>query len=251
MEQDNNLLHKIPGRLEVCLSALKAICGSEDRVGGDKLKQFFKSVQEKGVTKDLFWQVNENCRIPLIGHFEFSVEHVHVFIKELVGGIEANLLDCFPEGDVLSAFRIFDPTFYRGLKQSELDKFGVSNYKILLSHFCNRNKREQFFPIDSSVLSQVNKEFSRMKHLLWLAARDPHAEFLPVWRDIHDEHGLGLGYMLKFVYICLVIPLNSAIAERGFSLHNGIKTKLRNRLRIRNNLCPHSDQDFGQVLGEV
>ncbi|BBM98168.1 hypothetical protein Mp_1g11360 [Marchantia polymorpha subsp. ruderalis] len=72
-----------------------------------------------------------------------------------------------------------------------------------------------------------------MKHLLWLAAKDPHAEFFLVWRNIHDEHGLGLGYMLKFVYLCLVIPLNSAIAERGFSLHNSIKTKLRNRLRIK------------------
>jgi hypothetical protein len=150
-----------------------------------------------------------------------------------VGEIEANLLERFPEGDVLSAFRVFDPAFYRGLKQSEVDKFGVSDYKILLSHFCNRKKREQLFPIDPFVLSQVNKEFSRMKHLLWLAARDPHAEFLPVWRDIHDEHGLGLGYMLKFVYLCLVIPINSAIAERGFSLHNSIKTKLRNRLRIK------------------
>ena len=71
-----------------------------------------------------------------------------------------------------------------------------------------------------------------MKHLLWLAAKDPHTTFLTVWRDLHDDHGLMLGYMLKFVYLCLVIPLNSAIAERGFSLHNSIKTKLRNRLRI-------------------
>lgn len=39
--------------------------------------------------------------------------------------------------------------------------------------------------------------------------------------------------MLKFVYLCLVITLNSAIAERGFSLHNSIKTKLRNMLRIK------------------
>ena len=38
--------------------------------------------------------------------------------------------------------------------------------------------------------------------------------------------------MLKFVYLCVVIPLNSAIVERGFSLHNSIKTKRRNRLRI-------------------
>ena len=231
-EQDNNLPYKIPGRLEVCLSALKAICGSEERVGDDKLKQFLKSLQEKGVGKELVWKVNENCRIPLVGHSGFSVEHIYVFVKELTGEIEANLLERFPEGDVLSAFKIFDPAFYRSLKQSDLDKFGVSDYKILLSHFCNKKKKDQLFPVDPSVLSHVNKEFSRMKHLLWLAARDPHADFFPVWRDIHDEHGLGLGYILKFVYLCVVIPLNSAIAERGFSLHNSIKTKLRNRLRI-------------------
>ncbi|BBM97170.1 hypothetical protein Mp_1g03520 [Marchantia polymorpha subsp. ruderalis] len=143
-----------------------------------------------------------------------------MFIKVLVEEIESNLLECFPDGDVVSAFKIFDPTFYRSLKQSELDKFGVLDYKILLSHFCNRTKREQLFPIAPSVLSQVNKEFSKMKQLLWLVAKNPHAEFLLVWRNIHDEHGLGLGYMFKFVYLCLVIPLNSAIAERGFSLHN-------------------------------
>lgn len=35
----------------------------------------------------------------------FNVEHVHVFIKVLVGEIEANLLERFPEGDMLSAFK--------------------------------------------------------------------------------------------------------------------------------------------------
>ena len=50
-QQDNNLPHKIPGRLEICLSALKAICGYEERVGVHKLKQSLKSLQEKGVGK--------------------------------------------------------------------------------------------------------------------------------------------------------------------------------------------------------
>ena len=39
--------------------------------------------------------------------------------------------------------------------------------------------------------------------------------------------------MLIFVSLCFVIPLNSACAERGFSLHITLKTKLRNRLRIQ------------------
>lgn len=39
--------------------------------------------------------------------------------------------------------------------------------------------------------------------------------------------------MLKFVYLCFVIPLNNAIAKRGFSLHNSVKTKIRNRSRIK------------------
>lgn len=60
-----------------------------------------------------------------------------------------------------------------------------------------------------------------------------HVEFLLVLKDIHDEHGLGLGYMLKYVYLGLVIPLNSGIAKRCFSLHNSIKTKFRNMLRIK------------------
>lgn len=39
--------------------------------------------------------------------------------------------------------------------------------------------------------------------------------------------------MLKFVYLCLVLPLKSVSAKGGFSLHNSIKTKLRYRLRIK------------------
>ena len=38
--------------------------------------------------------LSENCRIPLMGHSGFSVEHIHVFIKEPVGDIEADLLEC-------------------------------------------------------------------------------------------------------------------------------------------------------------
>ncbi|BBN20420.1 hypothetical protein Mp_8g18960 [Marchantia polymorpha subsp. ruderalis] len=248
-EQESNLPHKISGRLEVCLYALRDICGSEDRVGGDKLKQFLKSVQENGTTKDLIWQVNESCRIPLIGHPGFSVEHVHVFIKVLVEEIESNLLERFPDGDVLSAFKIVDPTFYRSLKQSKLDKFDVSDYKILLRHFCNMTKREQLFPIDASVLSQVNKEFSKMKHLLWLAAKDPHVEFLLVWRNIHDERGLELGYMLKFVYLCLVIPSIVPLLNEVFLCTIVLKPSLEIGC-VSKQLMQSFGQDVGKVFGE-
>lgn len=55
---------------------------------------------------------------------------------------------------------------------------------------------------------------------------------LAFWRDLSETDKLSFSHVVKFAEICFVVPLNSACAERGFSLHNLIKSKLRNRMRL-------------------
>ena len=53
------------------------------------------------------------------------------------------------------------------------------------------------------------------------------------WSDFHgDSRDQTLPYMFQLVAIGLVIPLNTACVQRGFSLHAGIKTKLHSRLKV-------------------
>ena len=75
-EKDHILPHKIPGQLDIWLSALKGISGTELQVGGSKVKQFLKSVKRREATEEIIWQVSANCRIPLTGPADFGVEHV-------------------------------------------------------------------------------------------------------------------------------------------------------------------------------
>jgi hypothetical protein len=192
------------------------------------LQKLLKCVNEKDV-----WKPSDKpgIRNQLRSPEKFSLEVVRELIAELIGEVKGNLDDRFPNLDILSAFHIFDPRSYGDVKQSQLSAFGSANYKKLLKHFDGKEQAHRLFNADRAELVAALAEFERVKPRLWNAGLEG-TSMLAFWRHLSETDVLSLSHVLKLVQICFVVPLNSACAERGFSLHNLIKTKLRNRMRI-------------------
>ena len=52
------------------------------------------------------------------------------------------------------------------------------------------------------------------------------------WRRLSSDYGHQIADILVFIYVYFTIPLQTAVVERGFSVHRIIKTRLRNSLRV-------------------
>ena len=53
------------------------------------------------------------------------------------------------------------------------------------------------------------------------------------WRRLSSDYGHQIADILVFIYVYFTIPLQTAVVERGFSVHRNIKTRLRNLLRVQ------------------
>lgn len=106
---------------------------------------------------------------------------------------------------------------YKDLKQSDLWKLIVTENKVLLSR-SYRKKMSILIPVDtpqcwlsgSGEPFLSNKVTTQIKSLQWLAAKDRCASFLNV-EGIFEDNMHMLGIMFKFVFVCLNVPLTSAV----------------------------------------
>lgn len=230
-ERDGNLPHRVSKQLDACKRALDEIVGQPNSksVGGAELQDVLKCVS----AKTYVWKPTSKpgIKVQLRAPDEFSLEVVRDFLAELVAEVKENLDERFPELDILSAFRIFDPRTYSEMKYGHVKAFGSDEFKKLIKHFCGPKQAHRLFAAQESEILSALAEFARVKPLLWNAGQDG-TSMQAFWRDLPEEDALCLRRVLIFVHVCFVVPMNSACAERGFSLHNTIKTKLRNRLRI-------------------
>lgn len=229
-EKDGNLPHKAQPHVEACKKAFTELQGREgaEKFGGSSLRRFLSNLTTSNV-----WEVSPGVNIQLLEPLtEFTLDSVREFLNELVEAATEHLDLRFPESDVLNAFMIFDPQSYRHVRSGNLESFGKAEFKKIVTHFCAAKLENRLFDVDEALVDVLSREFTIMKKTLWTAGLDQHATFESVWRGLDDSHRLVLPHMLKFVEVCFTVPMNSARAERGFSEHGIVKTKLRNRLRI-------------------
>ena len=73
-----------------------------------------------------------------------------------------------------------------------------------------------------------------MKEALWQRAKDCRSlDMVAVWAEFREQgRDRTLPNMFTMVSVGLVVPLNTACVERGFSHHGIIKNKLRNSLKV-------------------
>ena len=210
---------------------LSAVCSSieqqyllEDSTYGENLRRFVNTYGDA----DTYYE------------FEIKRSHRDDRLKEVVSEFSRLLVDSltarFPKLDLWDAMAVFDPVTFPASPKAKAS-FGADRLAILLEHF--GNKRGPNTPPIST--DDAKKEWSVFKNLLFakaerLASTD---DSVPVTaaslaadmlksQAIFDE----FPNMTKLMAISRVLPTTSVECERGFSMQNLIKTRMRCSLSV-------------------
>jgi hypothetical protein len=155
---------------------------------------------------------------------DFAVAFARAVIQEL--------LERFPNTEIMEAFKIFNLLFYPD-ERSEAMKWGEAELNALLEHFetAKRVGDKQFEPIIDAEKARV--EWPKLRNALWYLHKqgectrmDDAIRRLSRVESYRDE----IVKLFKVTQVCMIMPVSSACTERGFSCQNRIKTRLRNRL---------------------
>ena len=148
--------------------------------------------------------------------------------KLLAGAIEAiNIrFATFDSSPVLMASKVFSP-FSWPTESSALAAFGYSEIQQLSSHFALLLQHQGYLP--ESCIEEWPELKLRVREIY---TKEPTMQYLPMWRRILNEYkeNPALTNVLALLRIVLVIPVQTATLERGFSLMKRIKSDWRNRL---------------------
>ena len=108
-----------------------------------------------------------------------------------------------------------------------LTTFGYSEIQQLSSHFADPPQQQGYSP--ESCIEEYPQLKLRVREIL---SREPTIKYLPMWQRILNEYkdNPSLSNVLALVRIILVIPVQTATLERGFSLMKQTKSDWRNRL---------------------
>jgi hypothetical protein len=194
---------------------------------GWKAHQFLQNV----VMIDNKWKVSLRAKtvsIFLSGDIDFTslADFAGTFSQSCVD----SLVERFPDRHLLRAFRILDPATYSGMRAADLPAFGDAEFKQLVEHFCDTKKSSQLFRIPNrEAWGRAKTQFKNVKQLLFSYASQ-HMSFNAVWLKLKATHSSDLCYVLPLVYAMMVVIVNTAEVERGFSIERAIKTRLSNRL---------------------
>ena len=225
------LPHAVKNKLAMTLEELDALAAQP--LGGTMhASRFLNNVSQHGVWTTRPDPQKPAVRVQLSGTLpEADMKTLQNFKIQLFTEIKEGLQDSFPEADVLNAFHIFDPKSYRHIQSVEqLKVFGRLELAQILKHVGSS------FIDTSNELVRVNvsDQFNSMKVQLWqLSKQFGGADMKSAWMGLHDDKlQCMMPYMFKLVAIALVIPLNTACVERGFSVHNNVKNKTRSSLKI-------------------
>jgi hypothetical protein len=155
---------------------------------------------------------------------DFAVAFAKAVIHEL--------LERFSNTEIMEAFRIFNPLFYPD-ERSEAMRWGEAELNALLEHFgtAKRVGDKLFEPFIDAEKARV--EWPKLRNALWylhkqgeITRMDDAIRRLSRVESYRNE----IVELFKVAQIGMILPVSSACAERGFSCHSRIKTRLRNRL---------------------
>ena len=144
-------------------------------------------------------------------------------VNELISGLEAR----FGDRSLLDAFKIFDPSEYRGLQYGDLDVFFYDQLEVLKEHFWGSSEPPlgSIFPERGPELDIILKhQFGVMRERLWREANAlKGASFEVIWKRVAPGLMAVAPLLLRLLYVCVVIICRTALMQisvvRGFGLH--------------------------------
>ena len=216
-------------KLKSTCEVLESLCKGE-AVGGQNMQAFLKQLKLSG-----HWTpkpVSGRKAVPLKLSGGYFKEEVKQFMRELVQDVTGGLQERFPDADVLNCFRIFDPKSYDPVSLGQpLDVFGKTELLPILNHVAKSTLSDKLPNLSKEQQQQLlTVEFPTMKQALWRKSREMGGlSMSTAWRDLQAEGMVrSMPNMFMLVQAGLVVLLNTACVERGFSHHGIIKNKLRN-----------------------
>jgi len=104
----------------------------------------------------------------------------------------------------------------------------------LLVHFCGSQLGSQRLFVVSGRESVIAAEFLALKKALFKVVNELNqTNATYIWRKLFlEEAHIMFPNLFMLVQIMFLIPVQTAVVERGFSLHKIIKSNLRNALKI-------------------
>ena len=144
--------------------------------------------------------------------------------KAIIEGLDTR----FNNLSLLDAFCIFDPGFYIGMDGADLDALFTAEFALLKSHYCGTG----FFD-PPTMEGKLDEEFSNFK--VWMSEivnRCPSISTRGCLLQIIRAHEFDMPGVLLLLFVSFIIATQTAVVERGFSLHRVFKHRLANRLKI-------------------
>ncbi|XP_077863952.1 zinc finger protein 862-like [Saccoglossus kowalevskii] len=159
-------------------------------------------------------------------------KHFDNIRSDFTKNILDNLEERFPQDTttLINAFAVLAMRPLSFLPKDQVDVFGNTEIEVLVNHFGAAKTTEDGTIIERIVDPDcVLHEWATAKELV-LSQMYPRDKMAILWKLLYTYHRGLLPNLLKLAKIALVLPVQTADCERGFSVQNKIKTKTRNRL---------------------
>ncbi|KAJ9504500.1 hypothetical protein QJQ45_030423 [Haematococcus lacustris] len=139
----------------------------------------------------------------------------------------------FPSS-ILNSFAIFVPRSYVGMVAAELVVYGQQELQELVKHFCNASQRQQLFRVEGTAgVARLVQQLTFFKRQMWRVVQANRSVILQsAWVQLMEVGYVHFPLMMQLAQVMLLVPLQTAVVERGFSIHRIIKHRLTNRLKL-------------------
>jgi hypothetical protein len=154
------------------------------------------------------------------------------FVKDYSLAMIKAINDRFPDSELFSSFKIFDPNELPDT-ESDLDLYGQKEIEFLDKFYGDGELMcDEYYEIIEK--GKIIEEWNSLKFYLQ-SYKNMQMNFVESWKyilDIDDNFSFNYPNSMIIVKILLLIPFSNAHVERIFSEMKLIKNKLRNKMHV-------------------
>ncbi|GFH19707.1 uncharacterized protein HaLaN_16704 [Haematococcus lacustris] len=121
-----------------------------------------------------------------------------------------------------------------GMVAAELVADGQQELQELVKHFCNASQRQQLFRVEGTAgVARLVHQLTLFKREMWRVFQANRSVTLQsAWVLLMELGYVHFPLMMQLTQVMLLMPLQTAVVERGFSIHRIIMHRLANRLKL-------------------